>query len=328
MKTIIFSIFTAFAINTCNNAQTDNANNDVNDADSVMEVAKSDNSVDDSFTSPDLAFFELHGNVHKLYGAYSVYEFDKKGNLIKVDSKSPFDEAKREYDEVTEEFKDVEGYKRGAKGYISEISTIESSTEYTWKDGKVAGYKGEGEGTGYSCTYTYNADGEKVKAVEKYYDIMDDNGEAEAEENITNYKITKRDGHGNWIERMENGYTNKRQILYFGESESDMKGIAGLNPENATLNFKGSIGGEKNATLELKSGKGEYTLSYGTRTVEFYSYNPASGSLVLKAFTKSTKQYIGHFKGFVTEDNGKFAYKGYFINESGSSVEVEMSITK
>ncbi len=172
----------------------------------------------------DLKFFQLRGPVKNLKVGdfeesdnYTFYEFTGDGRLYTVDGdKTMFTrkQAERVYIEEEDTFADLPIYKRDNDGNISEIEFMESAQEYKWENGRVASYKWFCEGTEGQITYTYDSNGDVIKLTE----VCGSEGEELSEESSVEYKIIKRDSHGNWIEReviCEDPYTEKRAIEYY-----------------------------------------------------------------------------------------------------------------
>lgn len=200
----------------CGGAKTQNTES----AKAVESESVANDSKDIAYT--DLEFFELRGPVKSLkIGDYvesdnfTIYEFTGDGKLYTVDGdKTMFtrNEAERVcIDEESGDFAELPIFKRDKDGNICTIEYVESATEYTWKNGRVESYKWFCEGTEGKVTYTYDANGDIKTSCESYED-------GDSDESCVEYKITKRDSHGNWIEReviCDDSFVEMRAIEYY-----------------------------------------------------------------------------------------------------------------
>lgn len=184
---------------------------------SVMNMVKPD-----SFQTPDLALYNLHGPVRVLIADQSVIYFDEDGHLISLDGHDPFDgEGPTRVMMEDGSFMDVPKFKRNEQGQIAEQEMMESYTRFTWQDNRLACDEGEGEGMRWLNTYEYSADGMLNKLTERYCDV--DMDVTKIKPVITTYQVTEKDHHGNWFRRLFfcNGSEgeNYREIYYFGDAE-------------------------------------------------------------------------------------------------------------
>ncbi len=76
--------------------------------------------------------------------------------------------------------------------------------------------------------------------------------------------------------------------------------------------LRGTIGNDKDATMELNGSDGSYKVLGMGRSLMVASYDSNSGDLALDAYIDGEK--FGEFKGVWKEDNGICTYKGKFTN--------------
>lgn len=143
----------------------------------------------DSFTTPDLSFFELKGHVRTVQFEYDseTLEFTPEGILESKGGEYPYFEKGHYY-----------GFSRGEKelnDYFVSYHDITSIENYQWLDGHVIHAAMQGEGACMETGYTYDENGDlkssKSERMEPTSTCVSTN----------TYIITKRDEHGNWIER-------------------------------------------------------------------------------------------------------------------------------
>lgn len=170
-------------------------------------------------TSPDLAYFDLKGQVKICDGV----EFDRQGKIVKVDNYDPFsiDGPYRDYDTETDMLEEYCQWTRNDDGYLEQILCVESINNIVWENGRIIGENGEGEGIEWDVRYQYNPDG-LVLGTYLYY--LDDEGQKELNE-ITEYEYLDFDTQGNWTRRKVTirdviiGYVNEdmetRSIEYY-----------------------------------------------------------------------------------------------------------------
>lgn len=189
------TLFIGFSTSSCSSSSADKAQND-SIAAAELEAARLDSIRQDSinrrnFTTPDLAFNELHGHAEKcewgkeidLYYA-TVYSYSNDGIL---------DKGKGEYTHV---------YTRDKEGQIITDKEDFAKTAYKWSDNKVVSSKlvsCEGE-TAYgneATHYFYDANG-----LLAYTTTDDGEGEMGSMKNMkTVYSDYQFDDRGNWISR-------------------------------------------------------------------------------------------------------------------------------
>ncbi len=100
--------------------------------------------------------------------------------------------------------------------------------------------------------------------------------------------------------------------------------ISAANPL-AYSYFCGRIGGDNNAWLQFDNNiNGSYGFLNYTRILKFTSYNNRNGSLVLTAYERGTRKYIGKFVGKYSSYNSR--YTGTFTNYKGGKVTFDLSI--
>lgn len=159
-----------------------------------------------NFTSPDLAFFDLHGHVKTMYYSKDyVFEFSEDGTFVKEAGKDPFRTG------MIESFDDAEEYKRNKDGYICQSNGWEWYTEYKWADGRVASEKGSDEGFCWEYTYHYDDSGRLSSLTGKEWEF-------DEPKKSVNYTITYKefDEMGNWTKRHSTGGGDaQRTITYY-----------------------------------------------------------------------------------------------------------------
>lgn len=198
-----------------------------------LEAARLDSLRQDSiarrnFTSPDLAFHDLHGDVKKcVCDDYATYTFDENG---KWTNEPQWDESDKQLcPDRTKHPRVI----RDNDGYITRIyMECDADYEYediSWEDGKVK--------TRFISTYTYNDNGLAIeRSDEEEYDTK-------VSATYCNYEI---DDIGNWVKRdvivkildtYQNAlryekHTETRNITYY-KSKSEGHVVI---PNNATQN--------------------------------------------------------------------------------------------
>lgn len=116
-----------------------NVEEEIYDTCDAWEAYYAEEEEDLTFESPDLIFFELHGPVKRMIERYEnnnshTYEFDLRGNLVRLDGYDPFS-----VDVYSNDEEDYTRFDRDNNGRIVEKSGWEWYTAYTWK----AGYPSE-----------------------------------------------------------------------------------------------------------------------------------------------------------------------------------------
>ena len=144
--------------------------------------------------STDLAFFDLQGPVKSCDGA----EFDRSGRVVTMDGIDPFaiDGPYRDIDS-TGEFAESCQWMRDDEDKISSVLCVEAINNYVWKDGRVVGENGSGEGIDWVIEYQFSPEGRLMKT-DTYY--LDEEGTRELS-GVTEYEYLEFDGHGNWTRR-------------------------------------------------------------------------------------------------------------------------------
>lgn len=292
------------------NANTTSANNDESSANNIVDGkalknADSENSEDISkMTTPDLAFYYLHGPVKYMQQGDFICQFNEKGELISYNGYNPFEGNC--YDQ---------GYynpritlERGKDKYIEGESGWEWGTDYTWKDGHIIKEHTQAEADVYEYNYKYDDKGDLIGMDGVTYMCDEENDRTEIKLTFT---YGKRDSYGNWLERIRKGENDdcddvtKRIIVYYMSSEN-----ADFNPEKETYKMSGIIGGQKDCEMTIGSDGGFYMLSSGRRDLKIALFNPADNTLKLYAYLKSSDMPIGIFEGKVVDGE----YKGVFTN--------------
>lgn len=155
----------------------------------------------DSIYSSDLAFYRLHGPVHKVtYAEIGLeYEFDEAGNLISFLGHDPFIKKAEIVTDTLGNSTEYSAFKRNENGQIAQIFGVNSVNTYIWEDGLVIGDEGSSDGLKWICSYEHDKFGNASYQHARYIDIIN-NVESSG---TTTYTILKKDSHGNWITRSE-----------------------------------------------------------------------------------------------------------------------------
>lgn len=135
-----------------------------------------------NFTTPDLAFNELHGHVAKCEWGSESFTFDENGRWTNEPQWNKFD---RQYcPDRTKHPKVI----RNKEGYITRIYwECDADYEYediSWKDGKVS--------TRFLSTYIYDENGLPISRTDE------EEFDSQVSATYCNYEI---DGMGNWVKR-------------------------------------------------------------------------------------------------------------------------------
>lgn len=182
------TLFIGFSTSSCSSSSADKAQND-SIAAAELEAARLDSIRQDSinrrnFTTPDLAFNDLHGDVKICVcnnNEYLTYTYDESGKWTNEPQWNDFD--KQNCPDRTKHPK----VNRSREGYITRIYwECDADYEYediTWKDGKIK--------TRFNSTYSYDNDFIITQENEEEYD-------AQVTYMYCNYEV---DGMGNWIKR-------------------------------------------------------------------------------------------------------------------------------
>lgn len=208
-----------------------------------LEAARLDSLRQDSiarrnFTSPDLAFHDLHGDVKKcVYDDYATYTFDENG---KWTNEPQWDESDKQFcPDRTKHPRVI----RNKDGYITRIYwECDADYEYediSWKDGRVH--------TRFLSTYTYNNDGLPI--------ARDDEEEYDTQVSATycNYEV---DEMGNWVKR---DVISKITVLYQNTVKYE------LNTETRTITYYKSDSGKK-TTIQNNSRQNQALEAYNKYT--------------------------------------------------------------
>ena len=90
----------------------------------------------------------------------------------------------------------------------------------------------------------------------------------------------------------------------------------------------GKFGGESDAMLQLKNGRGWYEYesnkTHFERDIVFERYDKNTDSLIISAYYKGTKNYLGQFKGILVVEEREKTYSGFFLNHKGDSAEFKL----
>lgn len=152
-----------------------------------------------SFTSKDLAFFELHGHVKTLNFGYFIYEFDENGNLIKCNGYNPFKVYNHPDPCDDSSLSEVPLYKRNRQGYITSSqnrcdNNYVEEDEFRWENERVKVHSCIHGDYGDNLTCEYDENGRLVKAQgNNYYRGF----------TVKTYTYLEDDKYGNWIKRRE-----------------------------------------------------------------------------------------------------------------------------
>ncbi len=260
-----------------------------------------------NFVSYDLAAMEVRGHVHKIEFSLNglVVKFDEDGHVISyADDSSSFQIG----------YNDDGCLSVYAVGAGSSTYSIDPETNL------LTCYNG-GEGA-YSWTnlYHYDSNGNLTEIEYNDYDDAEDSHET----SVAKVKVLATDSHGNWIKRKVGDAVYTRTISYYPNPLGGDKGAPSahndINPLVDKCTFMGVIGGEKNSTLSLDKGTGNYSVRGGERIVYAERFSPSTGQLVLGAYHKNKGNSIGMFDGIFK--NG--VYKGVFENHNGGKVDFEL----
>lgn len=155
----------------------------------------------DSIISSDLAFYRLHGKVHKVtYMEIGLeYEFDEQGNLISFLNHDPFIEEPIMETDTLGNRTEYSSFKKNQDGQIAQIIGTESVNTYTWENGLVVADEGSGNGLTWKCSYEHDANGNCIYQHAIYYDVFNKTESS----GTTTYTFIVKDEHGNWLERSE-----------------------------------------------------------------------------------------------------------------------------
>ena len=178
-----------------------------------LEAARLDSIRQDSiarrnFTTPDLAFNDLHGDVKRCeFNSDYYFTFDENG---KWTNEPQWDESDKKYcPDRTKHPRVI----RNKEGYITRIY-LECDADYeyedvSWKDGKVR--------THFLSTYTYDENGLPISRTdEEEYD-------SQVSATYCNYEV---DGMGNWVKRdVVNKITDTYQNTVRYEKETETRNI-------------------------------------------------------------------------------------------------------
>lgn len=283
-----------------------------------LEAARLDSLRQDSiarrnFTSPDLAFHDLHGDVKKcVCDDYATYTFDENG---KWTNEPQWDESDKQFcPDRTKHPRVI----RDNDGYITRIyMECDADYEYediSWDDGKIK--------TRFISTYSYNDDGLVID--------REDEEEYDTKESATycNYEV---DGMGNWVKRdvivkildtFQNTiryekHTETRNITYY-KSKSEGHVVI---PNNATQNaiqelaLESSIHKKEQEDTkgpEWLQGSWELTIDspYGVIATYYLTINGQNAHLV----EGDTDKYNGRYEirdGYIIVGPRK-----YYINDN------------
>lgn len=195
----------------------------------------------------DLAFFELKGPVKEMTSKYGIkYDFDQNGNLVSVNGHDPFAKPTEEFLNDMEEncnFEDYVFFSRDDNGLIHEAFYYEDYETCYWENGRVARIEGDCEGDLYTIRFEYDDKAELDRTITE-------RAESPGEEYKIGYWVTRRDHHGNWIQRYvreeEDDNLETRTILYYDENEQypndllffDLKGpVKSMTDDEKTYKF-------------------------------------------------------------------------------------------
>lgn len=109
--------------------------------------------------------------------------------------------------------------------------------------------------------------------------------------------------------------TETPQIPAVEESAPSISSIG-----KASVRFQGKLGGDSNAWLQLNGKNGKYHFVNYERNVRLTEFNRSTGTLLLEAYSDKD-DYVGVFKGTVSETSTGLVYKGVFTNYKNSSID-------
>lgn len=181
-------LLVGYATSNCSSSASKDKEQNDSIAAAELEAARLDSIRQDSiarrnFTTPDLAFNDLHGDVRKCeFNPDYYFTYDENG---KWTNEPQWDESDKTYcPDRTKNPKVI----RDNNGFITRIylpcDADEEYEDISWKDGKVK--------TRFISTYTYNDDGIVIgREDEEEYDTQ-------VSAAYCNYEV---DGMGNWVKR-------------------------------------------------------------------------------------------------------------------------------
>lgn len=315
-KLILTSAIMFTALCACNNSAPKNGDGEATDSISNDSTAINEQSEDHyaiwqmdstnevNFTTYDLAAFEVCGHVKTIKQGKCVTKFDKDGNITQY---------KDECSEFDLDHNDDGCLTIYACGAGSSTYSIDPETN------KLVCYSGGEGGTSWTNWYKYDKNGILTQIECNYEDIED--GSVRNTEKVT---ILQSDAHNNWTKRKVGKNVESRTITYYpnaiGDEEAESASSATFNPNKGGCSFIGSIGGEEDCVLTLIDGEGYCALKIGQRLVAVDSYDASTGEFIIREYMKSTKEYIGNFKGTLKDGT----YSGVFENTKGGKVNFKL----
>lgn len=291
-------------------ASKDNEQND-SIAAAELEAARLDSIRQDSiarrnFTSPDLAFNDLHGDVKKCeFNSDYYFIYDENG---KWTNEPQWDESDKQIcPDRTKHPRVI----RDNDGFITRIyMECDADYEYediSWEDGKVK--------TRFMSTYTYNDDGLVIdRSDEEEYDTK-------VSATYCNYEV---DGMGNWVKRdvifkildtYQNAlryekHTETRNITYHKSKGEGRTTI----PNNATQNAIQELALKSyNQQQEQDDSKGPEWIN-GTWNIRMTIHNELLGAIKVNTYV-----YINRMTNRIkVVDSGEVIYNGTYVVEGNS----------
>lgn len=299
-----------YATSSCTSSPSNGNEQNDSIAAAEREAARLDSIRQDSiarrnFTSPDLAFHDLHGDVKKcVYDDYATYTFDENG---KWTNEPQWDESDKQFcPDRTKHPRVI----RNKDGYITRIYwECDADYEYediSWKDGRVH--------TRFLSTYTYNNDGLPI--------ARDDEEEYDTQVSATycNYEV---DEMGNWVKR---DVISKITVLYQNTVKYE------LNTETRTITYYKSDSGKK-TTIQNNSRQNQALEAYNKYTKHKDENSEKGPEWIYGTWeckgTMDYGPYLGGIKRFtakviISENNirvyydGELAYNGNYDIEDGT----------
>ena len=178
-------VLVGYATSSCSSASKDKERNDSIAAEAArLDSIRKDSIARRNFTTPDLAFNDLHGDVKECVvdnNEYTTYTYDEKGRWT---NEPQWDESDKKFcPDRTKHPRVI----RNKDGYITRIY-LECDADYeyedvSWKDGRVK--------TRFISTFTYDNDLVITQENEEEYDTQ-------VTYTYCNYEV---DDMGNWVKR-------------------------------------------------------------------------------------------------------------------------------
>lgn len=288
----------------------------------------------DDFTTYDLAAMEVKGPVKTIVWKENgcVATFDTKGRLTSYKNDSGRYDIGHNPDGCLT---------LTLKGQEKIVCSINPENDL------MVCRSGERDDVTWMSTYTHDKRG--------YITKIETTADYTLSERVTStlyVKTTKWDSHNNWTSRMVDDGIESRTITYYTAGDKSQtvnrqqnnaqakpqacnqtqrqpqtrpqnqpRKATAFRPFTDTITFRGMIGGDNNATMNISKGEGTCHLSTGQRKVVVNMYDEETGKMIMKSYYKNGK-FIGNFVG--TVKNGR--YSGTFTNNQGGIVDFRLRI--